>query len=190
VYGKRRISLANRAFNSGRTRYACAACDTAAVESRHQGQVEGKYDMSVMKRATAMATVLAGAAVLASCAQNGPNSARPRLTVYAADTTGAAKLCETPSVSLVPGKSTAAAIRVGNDGGWCGLSVHQDGPQPYDAGLLTARAEHGTVTVHSVGDNTRIDYVPDRGFAGTDSYTVNLLPGSATLKVAVTVVKG
>jgi hypothetical protein len=161
-----------------------------AVESRRQGQVEGKYDMSVKKRAVAMAAVLAGTAVLAGCAHNGPNTAGSRLAVYAADTTGAAKLCETPNISLTPGKSTAAAIRVGNDGGWCGLTVHQDGPKPYDAGLLTARPEHGTVTVHSVGDNTRIDYVPDRGFAGMDSYSVNLLPGSATLKVAVTVVKG
>jgi hypothetical protein len=46
------------------------------------------------------------------------------------------------------------------------------------------------VTVHSVGDSTRIDYVTDRGYAGPDSYSVNLLPGSAALKVDVTVVKG
>jgi hypothetical protein len=152
-------------------------------------RIEGKYDMSVMKRAAAMVTVLAGTAVLAGCAHNGP-TARRGLPVYSADVSGAAKLCNTPSVSLAAGKPTTAAIKVGNDGGWCGVSVQQDGPKPYDAGLLTARPEHGTVTVHSVGDSTRIDYVPDRGYAGPDSYTVNLLPGSATLKVDVTVVKG
>jgi len=151
--------------------------------------IEGGYDMSVMKRAVAMATVLAGTAALVGCAHNGP-VARSGLTIYAADVSGAAKLCESPSVSLTAGKSTAAAIKVGNDGGWCGVSVHQDGPKPYDAGLLTARADHGTVTVHSVGDNTRVDYVPDRCYTGPDSYTVNLLPGSAALKVNVTVVKG
>ncbi len=152
--------------------------------------IEGKYDMSVMKRAVTMVTIMAGAGALAGCGQSGLVSAKPRLPVYAADVAGGAKLCETPSVSLALGKPAAAAIRVGNDGGWCGLSVQQDGPKPYAAGLLTSRAEHGTVTVHSVGDNTRIDYVPDRGYVGPNSYSVNLLPGPATLKVAVTVVKG
>jgi hypothetical protein len=146
--------------------------------------------MSVMKQAVAMVTVMTGVAALAGCGQNGPTSARQALPVYAADVAGGAKVCEAPSVSLVPGKPTAAAIKVGNDGGWCGLSVHQDGPKPFDVGLLTVRAEHGTVTVHSVGDNTRIDYVPDHGYVGPDSYGVSLLPGSATLKVAVTVAKG
>ena len=145
--------------------------------------------MKVMKQTAAIVTVLAGAALLSGCAQTG-GPARPTLPVYAIDMTGAAKVCETPNVSPAAGKSTDVAIRVGNGGGWCGLSVHQDGPKPYDAGLLAARPEHGTVTVHSVGDNTRIDYVPDSGYAGPDSYSVNLLPGSATLKVAVTVVKG
>jgi hypothetical protein len=38
-----------------------------------------------------------------------------------------------------------------------------------------------------VGDETRIDYTPDRRFAGSDAFTVKLIPGDATIKVAVTV---
>ncbi|HVY18075.1 MAG TPA: hypothetical protein VHB27_22845 [Rhodopila sp.] len=146
--------------------------------------------MIVTKRTAAMVTVLAGTAVLAGCSGSGPGGYRSTLPVYAADVTGGAKQCQTPSISPVPGKTTEASITVGNDGGWCGLSVHQDGPKPYDAGLLTARPNHGTVMVHSVGDSTRIDYTPDRGYVGPDTYSVSLLPGSAAVKVVVTVVKG
>ena len=78
-------------------------------------------------------------------------------------------------------------MKVGNTGGWCGLSVHQAGPKPYDAGLLTGRPAHGSVTIHEVGDNTRIDYVPDRGYVGPDNFRVKLLPGDAVLQIAVEV---
>ncbi len=41
--------------------------------------------------------------------------------------------------------------------------------------------------IHEVGDDTRIDYTPDRRFTGSDSFTVKLIPGEERLKVAVTV---
>ena len=46
---------------------------------------------------------------------------------------------------------------------------------------------HGSVLIHEVGDNTRIDYTPDRGFTGTDSFAVQLIPGDAKVNVAVMV---
>lgn len=143
-----------------------------------------------MKWTVAMMTALAGAAMLAGCAQEAGRSGAPRLPVYAADVAGGAKVCETPNVNPAAGKTIDLSIRAGNGGGWCGLSVHQDGPKPFDAGLLTSRPEHGSVTIHSVGDNTRIDYVPDAGYVGPDAYGVTLLPGSSVLKVTVSVVKG
>ena len=42
--------------------------------------------------------------------------------------------------------------------------------KPYSAGLLIAEPMHGKVLIHSVGDNTRIDYTPDVRFAGADSF--------------------
>lgn len=172
--------------------YVCAARDTGRAESasRQQVRVEGTLDMNVMKRTVTMMTVLAGAAVLAGCTQEASRSAASRLPVYAADVTGGAKVCETPNVNPAAGQTIDLSIRAGNGGGWCGISVHQDGPKPFDAGLLTSRPQHGSVTIHSVGDNTRIDYVPDVGYAGPDAYGVTLLPGSSVLKVTVTVVKG
>lgn len=134
-----------------------------------------------------MAVLLTGVA-LQGCAQNPTaGTAGSKLRVYAADLTGGAKSCETPQIAPVAGQTTPAAVKMTNDGGWCGLTVHQPGPKPYDAGLLTSRPEHGTVLIHEVGDNTRIDYTPDRGFSGNDAFTVKLLPGSAIVRETVVV---
>lgn len=133
-----------------------------------------------------LALLLAGS-LLQACGPNAGGPAGSRLRVYAADLSGAAKSCSTPKTTPVAGQTTEAAITLVNDGGWCGLSVHQDGPKPFDAGLLTARPAHGTVLIHEVGDETRIDYTPDRGFAGTDSFSVKLVPNNATLRIAAAV---
>jgi hypothetical protein len=143
--------------------------------------------MSVLMRTVAGAMALAGAGLLAGCGHELGGPARSTLPVYSVDVQGGARLCTVPPVNPAAGQTVAAAITVGNDGGWCGVPVHQDGPKPYDAGLLTTRPTHGTVTIHSVGDNTRIDYTPDARYAGPDSYVVTLLPGSAVLRVSVTV---
>jgi hypothetical protein len=132
-----------------------------------------------------LALLLAGVLLQACQGENGASGSR--LRVYAADLTGAAKTCEVPKITPASGQSTEATMKLGNDGGWCGLPVHQDGPKPFDAGLLTARPAHGNVLIHEVGDDTRIDYTPDRGFAGNDSFSVKLEPGNSTVRVAVAV---
>ena len=141
-------------------------------------------------RPFAWTALLLTGALLQGCGQNqeaGP--AGSKLRMYAADLAGASKLCEVPKVNPVDGQTTEAAMKAGNAGGWCGLPVHQSGPKPYTAGLLTARPAHGSVLIHQVGDDTRIDYTPDFGFTGSDSFAVKLIPGGATIRVAVTAAK-
>lgn len=125
--------------------------------------------------------------VLQGCAQQ-PAPVASGARVYAVDQTGAAKLCKVSKVTLSPGKQSEATMTVGNDGGWCGISVANDG-NPYDSALLTGRAAHGKVYIHPVGDDTRIDYTPDRFFAGSDSFTASFIPGQPVLHVAVTVTR-
>jgi hypothetical protein len=113
--------------------------------------------------------------------------AGPRLRVFAADVTGATKTCEAHEIAPAAGQTIEAAMTLANDGGWCGVEAHQEGPKPFEAGLLAVRPAHGSVLIHEVGDNTRIDYTPDRGFTGTDSFAVKLIPGNAEVNVAVVV---
>jgi len=109
--------------------------------------------------------------------------------VFASDFQGGAKSCTVPKLKLESGKEVPAAMQVGNDRGWCGITVAQDG-NPYAAGLLEQPPAHGRVYIHPVGDDTRIDYTPDLGFSGADSFVVKLLPGEPVIRVSVTVTPG
>jgi hypothetical protein len=131
--------------------------------------------------------ILAGT-LLQACGPTGTGPAGSRLRVFAADLTGAAKTCEVPSIKPALGQTIEVAIKLANDGGWCGLPAHQDGPKPFEAGLLTVRPQHGEVLIHEVGDDTRIDYTPDHGFVGSDTFSVKLIPGDATIRVAAAVI--
>jgi hypothetical protein len=142
-------------------------------------------DTGATRFSARVALILAGALLQACAPQAAPTGSR--LRVYAADLSGAARTCEPSTTSPAAGQTTEASIKLANDGGWCGLPVHQAGPKPYEAGLLTVRPGHGNVLIHEVGDDTRIDYTPDRGFAGTDNFAVKLIPDDATVNVAVTV---
>jgi len=122
--------------------------------------------------------------LLQACADKGP--AGPSARVYSADVTGGAKSCTVPRVTPAAGKETPVEMKLVNDGGWCGITVNNNG-KPYAAGLLAAAPTHGKVFIHSVGDDTRIDYTPTARFTGSDAFTVRLIPGDATLRTSVVV---
>ncbi|MGC8476687.1 MAG: Ig-like domain-containing protein [Acetobacteraceae bacterium] len=138
----------------------------------------------------AAATVpLAALLSLAGCASHHaskPVATGPAPRVYAIDLAGKAALCKPGKVTPKPHGTVAADMTVGSAGGWCGLSVQRHGA-PFAAGLLTRRAAHGRVYIHTVGAATRIDYTPAPGFVGQDRFAVELLPDHARLNVAVTV---
>jgi hypothetical protein len=126
------------------------------------------------------ATVL----LLQACAER--TSSGPPARVFAADMTGAAKVCTAPPVTPAAGRTIDAAIKLGNDGGWCAITVNNNG-RPFDAGLLAATPQHGKVLIHTVGNDTRIDYTPPARYAGPDAFSVRLIPGDAVIRVTATV---
>jgi hypothetical protein len=128
--------------------------------------------------------IAATALLLQACAERPP--AGPAARVYSADMTGAAKACTAPPVTVAAGQTIDAAIKLGNDGGWCAITVNNNG-RPFDAGLLAAPAQHGKVLIHTVGNDTRIDYTPAARYAGADAFSARLIPGDATIRVTVTV---
>ena len=132
----------------------------------------------------ALAALAATALVLQACAQRPPAASGTRR--FQADFVGAAKNCDVPKVTPTSGQETPIAMKMGNDGGWCAITI-DNGGKPFDAGLLVTEPAHGKVYIHSVGDETRIDYTPDARFAGSDAFAVRLLPGAAVLRASVTV---
>ena len=141
--------------------------------------------MTIPRYTTLVLALATVGALLQGCSSATLGGPQPRL--FEADFKGAAKTCETPRPFPIAGKPIEASMKVGSDGGWCGLPV-RDGDKPTAAGLLTLRPAHGKVLVHRVGTDTRIDYTPVFGSTGADTFTVQLLPGAAEVRVAVTVV--
>ena len=139
---------------------------------------------SLSRPASAWVALAAVALIVTGCAQPGATGSRER--VFAAHLAGGARKCEAPTPSLTDGQTAQVAMKMANDGGWCGVSVSRSG-RPYDAGLLTTRPTHGKVEVIRVGDVTRITYRPPPRFTGTDSFAIKLLPGDATVQVTATV---
>lgn len=144
--------------------------------------------ISLPRQAAVWSALALAGILLQGCGQkpSAPQGAQPRL--FASDFQGEAKNCTASKPELTPGKETAATISVANDGGWCAISV-TDGGKPYATGLLIEPPSRGSVYVHPVGNATRIDYTPDAGFSGNDTFTVRLLPESPVLRVAVTVAR-
>ena len=142
-----------------------------ATGTRHAGRQVGWLAIAAM------------AILLQACAQ-GPSG--PPVRLFAVDLTGGAKNCVVPQVAPAAGQETPVAMKIGNDGGWCAITVANAG-RAFDAGLLIAPPAHGKVLIHTVGTSTRIDYTPDLRFTGADAFTVRLVPGNATVRASVTV---
>ncbi len=128
------------------------------------------------------ALALAGAA-LQACAPKPPPPPVVTARVYAHDLEGKAAVCSVSTTPAADGKETTETMTTGG-GGWCGIPLHT-ASGPYTAGLLTREAHSGRVYVHTVGDDTRIDYIPKAGPVVPDSFTVELIPGNAIVRVTV-----
>ena len=123
---------------------------------------------------------------LAACVnQPGAVVAGSRLPTYSTDLSGKAANCTVSAVTLEDGKEATATMTTGG-GGWCGIPVRRS-DQPLGAGLLTQASRHGAVYIHTVGDDTRVDYTPRAGTSGPDSFTVKFIPGDAILRVTVSI---
>ncbi len=138
-------------------------------------------------RYSAWLALALGAVLLQGCSDNKAGPAASSTRIFAADFAGAAKSCVVPKPTLKDGEIAEVAMKVGNDGGWCGITVAQKTDKPFNAGLLSGRPAHGKVFIHEVGDATRIDYTPDHAFVGSDTFTVKLVPGNPGVRATVTV---
>jgi hypothetical protein len=140
----------------------------------------------IQSRLTATLLLCATAALAQGCAPKQP--ARQPARQYFVDQGGIAPTCTTSAVNLKDGQETSAEMTVGGGAGRCSFSLSRDG-RAFGVGLLNKRPEHGKVYIHTVGDDTRIDYTPEATYGGPDTFTVALVPGNPSLRVAVTAIR-
>ncbi len=128
---------------------------------------------------------LAVALAVSACANTKP----PVLAESDPRNDGIAKTCTpTNPDTTKPGPYTASIAMT--DDGWCGVfAVEKDG-KPFSLGLVRARPTNGRVFIQKVANSTRVEYTPNTGFTGTDSFTVALRSnqsGVEDIPLAVTV---
>src|SRR4051812_50076513 len=83
--------------------------------------------------------------------------------------------CAFSPVQPIPGGAVNATIEMSNDG-WCAVRVKEADGQPFLLGLVRQRPERGTMLVQKLGGETRLEYTPSPGFAGSDRFTAALRP--------------
>jgi hypothetical protein len=101
--------------------------------------------------------------------------------------------CTVVPFKVADGGTTDVAMAVGNDGGYCATTLTADSGKPFDVGLVPVVPDHGTPRVVRYNGKTSVEYTPDPGYTGHDSFVVHLLvhgkTNHTTLNVSVTVTK-
>ena len=135
-----------------------------------------------------IATLAAGVA-LAGCATKTPPAEQATVDLQ---NDGIAKTCTPSAVDL--STPTPATIAMTNDG-WCGVFTADKDGQPFSLGLVKTRPSHGRVYIQPIGRQTRVEYTPNNGYVGADTFAVSLRSRTAgvadsALTVNVAVAQG
>lgn len=130
---------------------------------------------------------LAVALSLAACAKPEPQIAAPTEDLNV----GIASACTASPTDATAAAGAPATISMSGDG-WCAVRLTERDGQPYRTGLVPVRPQNGSVYIRNLGGQTRVEYTPRPGFAGTDQFEARLRGRDAgspdtPLRVVVTV---
>jgi len=137
--------------------------------------------------------ILAGVAIALAGCQGGPKAPPPAPPPPLPPHIGppAAASCNVAPFHVADGGTTDVVMAVGNDGGYCAAALTDASGAPYDAPLVPVLPEHGTPRVVKYNGKTSVEYTPNAGFIGHDSFVVHLLvkgqSGHTTLNMSVDV---
>ncbi len=133
---------------------------------------------------------LAGLAVAAALVQGcTPQADRATVAPPAPDLYGRtrAAVCRVTPISLKDGGESTTTMTVVNDGGFCSIALSDAAGRPFQVGLVIAQPQHGKPLVHTNGNRTDVDYTPNPGFTGADSFVVRLRTPTVDSLLHVTV---
>lgn len=104
-----------------------------------------------------------------------------------------ARTCTVAPFTLAEGASTAVAMTVSSDGGYCAIHAAQTAGGPFDVGIEPTQPGHGTAHIIKYNGQTSIEYVARAGYVGPDKFVAELIrqgqPGYTTLTVSVSAIK-
>ncbi len=141
--------------------------------------------------ARTLSTILAIGVLVAGCQPPAapPPAAPPPLPPHAGPPPAA--VCQVAPFSVPDGGTTNVSLTVSNEGGYCAAKLTAANGNPFDAPLVPVLPLHGTPRVIKYNGQTSVEYTPNAGYTGHDSFVVKLIlrgkPGYTTLNMSVTV---
>ena len=104
-----------------------------------------------------------------------------------------AQTCTLAPYTLAEGGTTAVAMTVSSDGGYCAIHASEAAGGPFDVGIEPSPPEHGTAHIIKYNGQTSVEYIARAGYVGADKFVAELIrqgqPGYTTLSVSVSVVR-
>jgi hypothetical protein len=89
------------------------------------------------------------------------------------------------------GGTADVIMSVSSEGGYCAATLTTEGGVPFAAPLVPVTPLHGISRVVRYNGKTSVEYAPQPGFVGHDSFIVKLIvrgkPGYTTLNMSVSV---
>jgi hypothetical protein len=102
-----------------------------------------------------------------------------------------AAACTVAPFHVADGGTAAVDMHVSNEGGYCAATLTAASGNPFDAPLVPVLPKHGTPRIVKYDGKTSVEYTPETGYVGPDSFVVHLIvkgqPSYTTLNVSVTV---
>ena len=103
----------------------------------------------------------------------------------------AARQCSVVPFTIKDGGSADVTMTLSSEGGYCAASLLSDEAVPFAVGLVPVPPLHGVSRVVHYNGKTSVEYSPQPGFVGHDSFIVKLIvrgkPGYTTLSMSVNV---
>ncbi len=103
----------------------------------------------------------------------------------------AAQRCSVLPFTIKDGGSADVTMTLSSEGGYCAATLLSDEAVPFAAGLVPVPPLHGVPRVVRYNGKTSVEYSPQPGFFGHDSFIVKLIvrgkPGYTTLSMSVNV---
>ncbi|GAN62752.1 hypothetical protein AA0313_0633 [Acetobacter indonesiensis NRIC 0313] len=96
-------------------------------------------------------------------------------------------VCSTTPVKAGANGQLATTMTVRSDDGLCELKISQPSGKSYASFGVTPAPEHGKAFLYNLDNDTHVTYTPTMGYAGTDTFTVILVPGPGEKRTNLTV---
>ena len=102
-----------------------------------------------------------------------------------------AQRCTVTPFTVKDGGSADVGMSLSNEGGYCAATLLSEGGVPFATFLVPVPPLHGIPRVIPYNGKTSVEYAPQPGFTGHDSFIVKLIlhgrPGYTTLNMSVDV---